>query len=46
MDMVRNVQKDIQDEFASKIRGELIFPESAEYEKTRKVYWYCMVLFG
>ena len=35
---VRNVQKDIQDEFASKIRGKLIFPESAEYEKTRKVY--------
>ncbi|MGQ1784240.1 MULTISPECIES: FAD-binding oxidoreductase [unclassified Saccharicrinis] len=35
---VRDVQKDTQDEFASKIRGKLVFPECAEYEESRKVY--------
>lgn len=35
---IKNLQEDILQEFETKIRGELVFPDSQKYEDARKVY--------
>lgn len=35
---LKNIQKENLEEFAAKIRGELIYPESSDYNEVRKVY--------
>lgn len=35
---IKNLQEDTLQEFQTKIRGELIFPDNPEYDETRKVY--------
>ncbi|RIH63816.1 FAD-binding oxidoreductase [Mariniphaga sediminis] len=35
---IKNLQEDILQEFETKIRGELVFPDNQKYEETRKVY--------
>lgn len=35
---IKNLQEDILQEFETKIRGELVFPDNQKYEEIRKVY--------
>ena len=35
---IKNLQEDILQEFETKIRGELVFPDNQKYEDARKVY--------